>query len=69
MGLGPSLSDANYVSIHLHSQHKTSIMFIVNNWEPVPDMVDRLGGRNMNLSDQAVSAITIDALPYVASFM
>ncbi|KAK7263785.1 hypothetical protein RJT34_31382 [Clitoria ternatea] len=33
----------------------------VNNWEPVPDMVDRLGGRNMNLSDQAVSAITIDA--------
>lgn len=32
----------------------------VKNWEPVPDMVDRLGGRNMKLSDQAVSAITID---------
>ncbi|TKY68072.1 NAD(P)H-quinone oxidoreductase subunit T [Spatholobus suberectus] len=32
----------------------------VKNWESVPDMVDRLGGRNMKLSDQAVSAITID---------
>ncbi|KAG4984794.1 hypothetical protein AAZX31_12G000900 [Glycine max] len=32
----------------------------LKNWEPVPDMVDRLGGRNMKLSDQAVSAITID---------
>ncbi|PNY05726.1 chaperone protein DnaJ [Trifolium pratense] len=30
------------------------------NYEPVPDMVDRLGGKNMKLSDQAVSAITID---------
>lgn len=27
---------------------------------PVPDMVDRLGGKNLKLSDQAVSAITID---------
>ncbi|XP_027355696.1 NAD(P)H-quinone oxidoreductase subunit T, chloroplastic [Abrus precatorius] len=32
----------------------------VKNWESVPDMVDRLGGRNMDLSDQAVSALTID---------
>lgn len=32
----------------------------VENWESVPDMVDRLGGRNMELSDQAMSALTID---------
>ncbi|CAM8897734.1 unnamed protein product [Rhodiola kirilowii] len=32
----------------------------VENWESVPDMVDRLGGRNMPLSDQAMSALTID---------
>ncbi|KAL2329410.1 hypothetical protein Fmac_022837 [Flemingia macrophylla] len=32
----------------------------LKNWESVPDMVDRLGGKNMKLSDQAVSAITID---------
>ena len=28
------------------------------NWEPLPDVVDRLGGRNMKLSGQAVLAIT-----------
>ncbi|CAL5211240.1 unnamed protein product [Lathyrus oleraceus] len=32
----------------------------LKNYKPVPDMVDRLGGKNMKLSDQAVSAITID---------
>ncbi|KAJ7982760.1 Chaperone protein DnaJ [Quillaja saponaria] len=32
----------------------------VQNWESVPDMVDRLGGRNLKLSDQAVTALTID---------
>lgn len=32
----------------------------VENWESVPDMVDRLGGRNMPLSDQAMSALTFD---------
>lgn len=32
----------------------------LRNWESVPDMVDRLGGKNMKLSDQAVSALTID---------
>ncbi|KAK2379516.1 hypothetical protein P8452_35948 [Trifolium repens] len=32
----------------------------LKNYEPVPDMVDRLAGKNMKLSDQAVSAITID---------
>ncbi|KAK9269844.1 hypothetical protein L1049_025417 [Liquidambar formosana] len=32
----------------------------LENWESVPDMVDRLGGRNMKLSDQAMTALTID---------
>jgi NAD(P)H-quinone oxidoreductase subunit T, chloroplastic len=32
----------------------------VINYQPVPDMVDRLGGRNMKLSDQAMTALTID---------
>ncbi|KAI4324189.1 hypothetical protein L6164_023746 [Bauhinia variegata] len=32
----------------------------VENYEPVPDMVDRLGGRNLKLSDQAVTALTVD---------
>ncbi|XP_061362845.1 NAD(P)H-quinone oxidoreductase subunit T, chloroplastic [Gastrolobium bilobum] len=39
----------------------------VNNWESVPDMVDRLGGKNMELSDQAVSAITIDVFIIIFS--
>ncbi|KAL6316763.1 hypothetical protein AAG906_020447 [Vitis piasezkii] len=34
----------------------------VQNWESIPDMVDRLGGRNMELSDQAVTALTFDIL-------
>ncbi|KAL4389958.1 hypothetical protein HN51_010891 [Arachis hypogaea] len=32
----------------------------LRSYESVPDMVDRLGGKNMKLSDQAVSALTID---------
>ncbi|CAN6475711.1 unnamed protein product [Victoria cruziana] len=32
----------------------------VKNWESVPDTVDRLGGKNMKLSDQTLTAITID---------
>lgn len=32
----------------------------LKNYKPVPDMVDRLGGRNMELSDQAMSALTFD---------
>ncbi|WOL14255.1 hypothetical protein Cni_G23035 [Canna indica] len=32
----------------------------VRNWESVPDTVDRLGGKNMKLSDQAMTALTID---------
>lgn len=34
----------------------------VQNWESVPDMVDRLGGKNMELSSQAKSALTFDIL-------
>ncbi|KDP34831.1 hypothetical protein JCGZ_11193 [Jatropha curcas] len=34
----------------------------LDNYQSVPDMVDRLGGRNMELSDQAMSALTIDIL-------
>ncbi|KAJ4876121.1 hypothetical protein Rs2_41139 [Raphanus sativus] len=32
------------------------------NYESIPDMVDRLGGRNMELSDQAMTALTFDVL-------
>ncbi|KAM0939902.1 putative DnaJ domain, Chaperone J-domain superfamily, NAD(P)H-quinone oxidoreductase subunit T [Dioscorea sansibarensis] len=32
----------------------------IENRVPVPDMVDRLGGKNMELSDQAYTALTID---------
>lgn len=32
------------------------------NWKSVPDMVDRLEGRNMKLSDQAMTALTIDVV-------
>ncbi|KAK9095933.1 hypothetical protein Sjap_021430 [Stephania japonica] len=39
----------------------------LENWESVPDMVDRLGGRNMDLSDQAMTALTIDAAILVFS--
>ena len=37
----------------------------IKNWESVPDMVDRLGGRNMKLSDQAVTALTIDVFTII----
>ncbi|XP_058760465.1 NAD(P)H-quinone oxidoreductase subunit T, chloroplastic-like [Vicia villosa] len=39
----------------------------LRNYKPVPDMVDRLGGKNMKLSDQAVSAITIDVFIIIFS--
>ncbi|XP_050378128.1 NAD(P)H-quinone oxidoreductase subunit T, chloroplastic [Argentina anserina] len=32
----------------------------VETYEPIPDMVDRLGGKNMALGDQATTALTID---------
>ncbi|KAI3522900.1 hypothetical protein L1887_00952 [Cichorium endivia] len=32
----------------------------IENFVSIPDMVDRLGGRNMELSDQAKSALTFD---------
>nr|XP_010930616.1 NAD(P)H-quinone oxidoreductase subunit T, chloroplastic [Elaeis guineensis] len=34
----------------------------LRDYESVPDTVDRLGGKNMKLSDQAMTAITIDAV-------
>ncbi|KAK4256242.1 hypothetical protein QN277_009132 [Acacia crassicarpa] len=37
------------------------------NWESVPDVVDRLGGRNMKLSDQAVTALTVDVFIIIFS--
>lgn len=40
----------------------------VENWESIPDMVDRLGGRNMELSDQAVTALTFDILIIIFAF-
>nr|XP_016484951.1 PREDICTED: NAD(P)H-quinone oxidoreductase subunit T, chloroplastic-like [Nicotiana tabacum] len=43
-------------------------MLEVENWESVPDMVDRLGGRNMELSDQAKSALTFDIVIIIFSF-
>ncbi|XP_051141970.1 NAD(P)H-quinone oxidoreductase subunit T, chloroplastic [Andrographis paniculata] len=39
----------------------------VENWESVPDMVDRLGGRNMELNDQAKQALTFDFLVIIFS--
>ncbi|KAF0896732.1 hypothetical protein E2562_027259 [Oryza meyeriana var. granulata] len=32
----------------------------IRDYQSVPDVVDRLGGRNMKLSDQAMTALTID---------
>ncbi|XP_015088725.1 NAD(P)H-quinone oxidoreductase subunit T, chloroplastic [Solanum pennellii] len=43
-------------------------MLEVENWESVPDMVDRLGGRNMELSNQAKTALTFDILIIIFSF-
>nr|CAB3489664.1 unnamed protein product [Digitaria exilis] len=39
----------------------------IQNYESVPDMVDRLGGRNMKLSDQAMTALTIDIVIIIIS--
>ncbi|KAF3774702.1 NAD(P)H-quinone oxidoreductase subunit T [Nymphaea thermarum] len=39
----------------------------VRDWESIPDMVDRLGGRNMKLSDQTLSAISIDLVAILVS--
>ncbi|XVF03217.1 hypothetical protein REPUB_Repub04eG0242400 [Reevesia pubescens] len=32
----------------------------LRNYKPKPDMVDRLGGKNIDLSDQAITALTFD---------
>ena len=37
------------------------------NYKPVPDMVDRLGGKNMKLSDQAMTALTFDIVIIIIS--
>lgn len=34
----------------------------VENTVPMPDVIDRLGGKNMDLSDQALSALTFDVV-------
>nr|XP_043634043.1 NAD(P)H-quinone oxidoreductase subunit T, chloroplastic [Erigeron canadensis] len=39
----------------------------IENFVSIPDMVDRLGGRNMELSDQAKSALTFDILIVIFS--
>lgn len=37
------------------------------NYKSVPDMVDRLGGKNMELSDQAMTALTFDIVIIIIS--
>ncbi|CAD6343969.1 unnamed protein product [Miscanthus lutarioriparius] len=37
------------------------------NYKSVPDMVDRLGGKNMKLSDQAMTALTFDIVIIIIS--
>lgn len=37
----------------------------VRNEVSIPDMVDRLGGRNMELSDQAMTALGVDILVFI----
>ncbi|KAL9446351.1 hypothetical protein AB3S75_014087 [Citrus x aurantiifolia] len=40
----------------------------LKNYESIPDMVDRLGGRNMELSDQAMTALTFDVVVIIFTF-
>ncbi|KAK6164759.1 hypothetical protein DH2020_001623 [Rehmannia glutinosa] len=46
---------------------KDPYMQDIENWESIPDMVDRLGGRNMELNDQAKQALTFDILVIIFS--
>lgn len=39
----------------------------LRNFESIPDTVDRLGGKNMKLSDQAMTALTIDIVIIIFS--
>lgn len=39
----------------------------IMNYKSVPDMVDRLGGRNMKLSDQTMTALTVDIVIIIFS--
>ncbi|XP_043710679.1 NAD(P)H-quinone oxidoreductase subunit T, chloroplastic-like [Telopea speciosissima] len=41
----------------------------LQNWVSVPDMVDRLDGKNMKLSDQAMTALTIDIIIIIFSIL
>uniref|UniRef100_A0A0F7CZA5 Chaperone DnaJ-domain superfamily protein n=1 Tax=Monsonia emarginata TaxID=28966 RepID=A0A0F7CZA5_9ROSI len=40
----------------------------VDNYVPVPEMVNRLDGRNLELSDQAMTALTFDIVVIIFSF-
>lgn len=40
----------------------------LKNYESIPDTVDRLGGRNMELSDQAMTALTFDIVIIIFAF-
>lgn len=40
----------------------------LKNYESIPDMVDRLGGRNIELSDQAMTALTFDVVVIIFTF-
>uniref|UniRef100_A0A0F7H1H0 Chaperone DnaJ-domain superfamily protein n=1 Tax=Monsonia marlothii TaxID=163685 RepID=A0A0F7H1H0_9ROSI len=40
----------------------------IDNYVPVPEMVDRLDGRNLDLSDQAMTALTFDIVVIIFSF-
>lgn len=40
----------------------------LKNHESIPDMVDRLGGRNLELSDQAMTALTFDVVVIIFTF-
>ncbi|KAL3644804.1 hypothetical protein CASFOL_009984 [Castilleja foliolosa] len=46
---------------------KDPYMQEIENFESIPDMVDRLGGRNMELNDQAKQALTFDILIIIFS--
>uniref|UniRef100_A0A2N9H5N3 J domain-containing protein n=1 Tax=Fagus sylvatica TaxID=28930 RepID=A0A2N9H5N3_FAGSY len=39
----------------------------LKNYQPVPDMVDRLGGKNMDIGDQATTALGIDIFVIIFS--
>ncbi|CAI9105330.1 OLC1v1004227C1 [Oldenlandia corymbosa var. corymbosa] len=58
---------ASREAIKLRKKLEDPRMQDVANWEPVPDMVDRLGGKNLELSDQAKTALTFDIFAILVS--